>query len=852
MTPEAYRDRLLAPLRAAPRRARGEPPALPPTVWFEPRRAPAPVSLGDLYDTGVLCGHGETRAYLGARAREADRAIERLTGHAGALEESVATLKAQLDYTRRIADRDQRELQSAVEAARARIDELETSTAWRMTYPLRATLHRVKLVRRGLAELPRVARLVGPRIATARHLARDQGWSEVARRVALKARRATHIAPRRTRATLEPAIGALDVPSAQAPRVSVIVPTYGQDLHTFTCLRALAAEALDVPLEVIVADDAAPVAARAAMPQVTGVRFERNPGNLGFLRNCNRAAALARGEYLLFLNNDAMLEPGALAALLDVFERFSDAGAVGAKLVYPDGRLQEAGAIVWRDGSAWNDGRGGDPDRPEFNYLREADYCSAACLLMPAALFRELGGFDERYVPAYCEDTDLCFRVRAAGKRVYYQPAAEAVHFEGVSHGIDTGSGIKRYQVDNQARLRERWRETLAGHRPNGVAPRLERDRAARHRVLLVEACMLTPDQDSGSLRTSRLLGLLRSLGCKVTFAAANLERREPYVRELQQAGVEVLFAPYVASIEELLRERGGDFDVVVLARYYVAARYIDTVRRHAPKATLVFDTLDLHFLRNRRLARLEADAALAQSAEAIYRQEVDCFTRCDVTWVVSEVEREIVLREAPGSSVAVVSNIHEPAERVSPFAEREGLLFVGGFRHPPNVDAAIWLAGEIMPILRELLPGVPAYVIGSNMPRSVAELAGIEAVGFVEDLEPWLARCRVSISPLRYGAGVKGKVNQAMSRGLPVVATSMSLEGMHLVEAEEVLVADEPRAFAEAVARVYRDEATWNRLSRAGLANVERHFSPGVARRALEGLLEAVGRRATRAPRAA
>jgi glycosyltransferase involved in cell wall biosynthesis len=299
-----------------------------------------------------------------------------------------------------------------------------------------------------------------------------------------------------------------------------------------------------------------------------------------------------------------------------------------------------------------------------------------------------------------------------------------------------------------------------------------------------------------------------------------------------------------------LLQERGADFDVIVLARYYVAARHIDMVRRHAPRALLVFDTLDLHFLRNRRLAQLEGDGALAQGAEGIYRQELDCFMRCDVTWVVSDVERDIVLHEAPGATVQVVSNIHEPVAAPPGFAAREGLLFVGGFRHPPNVDAAMWLAREIVPLLRERLPGVPVHVVGSNMPRAVAELEGIEAVGFVDDLEPWLARCRVSISPLRYGAGVKGKVNQAMSRGLPVVATSISVEGMHLVPGAEVVVADEARAFADAVARVYRDEAEWTRLSRAGLANVERYFSPRVAREALEAMLEEAARRAARTAR--
>jgi len=333
---------------------------------------------------------------------------------------------------------------------------------------------------------------------------------------------------------------------------------------------------------------------------------------------------------------------------------------------------------------------------------------------------------------------------------------------------------------------------------------------------------------------------VMRELGCKVTFVAANLESREPYVAQLQQESVEVLHAPFVRSIDEMLRERGPEYDIVVLARYYVASRHIEAVRRYAPRALLVFDTLDLHFLRNRRLAQLEKSASLAQAAEAIYREEVDCFRRCDVTWVVSDVERERVLKEVPSATVLVQSNIHEPRGSERPFAQREGLLFVGGFRHPPNVDAAMWLARDIAPLLQARLPDVKTYIIGSNPPRAVKELAGpgVEFVGYVPQLEPWMARCRVAVSPLRYGAGVKGKVNQAMSHGLPVVATSMSIEGMHLLEGEEVLVADDAIAFADAVARIYNDEALWTRLSAAGVANVERHFSPQVAADALAPLL--------------
>lgn len=850
MSPEAYRRQLLATLVPVTAPA-GPIPWLPADIWFAPSVAEKPVSLTDLYNTGIECGHGETREYLRQRIACAD--VE-LDGGRARLQEAHAELARvsaegarQLDEARRAHEQRVRDLEQEVGRARDRIDELERSTFWRLTLPLRWISHRGKLAVRSTRRLAHRTRLLRTRFGTARQIAKDQGLAELLRRVGEKAAgRAHKPAGLRERPGLEPAIVPLHIASSESPRVSVIVPTYGQDLHTFTCLKALAAEASAVPLEVIVMDDCAPTPAAEALRDVHGVRFERNARNLGFLLNCNRGAGLARGEYLLFLNNDAVLVPGALAAMLGVFDSVAAAGAVGAKLVYPDGRLQEAGAIVWRDASAWNVGRGEDPDRPEYNYVREVDYCSAACLLVPRALFAQLGGFDERYVPAYCEDADFCLKVREAGRRVLYQPAAEVVHFEGVSHGTDTASGLKSYQVDNQRKLRERWESRLAGHRVNGRLPRLERDRGARYRVLLIEACMLTPDQDSGSLRTWRLIEVLQGLGCKVTFAADNLEKREPYVGRLQQAGVEVLYAPHLGSVDGLLEERGTDFDVVILARYYVASRHIAAVRRHAPRAVLVFDTLDLHYLRHRRLAALEGSLTVAQAAQSIHHEEIDCIKRCDLTWVVSEVERQVLATEVPRARVQVLSNIHEVKRGGRPFAEREGLLFVGGFRHPPNVDGIFWYAREIAPLLRELLPGVTTYVIGSSAPRAVLDLQaeGLEVLGYVVDLEPWLERCRLSVSPLRYGAGVKGKVNQAMSHGLPVVATAPSVEGMHLVPGEEVLVADEPRPFAEAAARLYRDEALWNRLSRAGMDNIDAHFSRRVAARALEELFHLVERR--------
>lgn len=830
--PARYAEAYLEPLTAARSRA-ALVDALPLAAAhvFAPEDVlDAPeLPLAALFAAGVECGHREARVELKRRVGLVERQVEELQRTSDAAAECLEQCEASLA------------------AAQARVDAIESSTTWRMTAPLRSTIHGAKIAaarwRAGFAEVGQLPR----RAQLAASVLKDEGPRALGARV-LRKLRAGHrfrpsAAPRYRQAT---AIRALAFAASTAPRVSIVIPVYGKPLLTFTCLASVHAHTPPGTYEVIVVDDASPEPVAESLRLVEGVRFERNPDNLGFLGTCNRGASLARGQVLVLLNNDTIVTPGWLEAIEQVFRDHPDAGLVGAKLLYPDGRLQEAGGIVWRDGSAWNYGRDDDPDKPQYNYLREADYCSGACVAVPLALFRELGGFDSRYAPAYYEDTDLAFAVRAVGRRVYYQPAATILHFEGQTSGTDETSGVKRHQVLNQSVFRKKWAQVLDSHRANGMAVELERDRWAQRRVLVIEACMLRPDEDSGSVRMLAILELLVELRCKVTFVADNLEHRQPYVNDLQQRGIEVLFSPYVRSVSDVIAARGSEFDLVVVARHYIAVKHIQALRTFAPRALVAFDTVDLHFLRAERLAELEGGAMGKASARARRDEELALMRKADVTLVVSPVEKGILASLAPEARVMLLTNIHEPQPGGKPFAERAGLVFIGGFQHPPNTDAVLWYAQQILPRLREKLPGVITYIVGSKVPSTIQSLAASDFVvtGYVPDVTPFFTGCRVSIAPLRYGAGVKGKVNLAMSYGLPVVGTTAAVEGMQLTPGEDVLVADDAEAFAAAICRVYHDEALWQKLAAGGVANVRNVFSREVARETLKRLLAAVDAR--------
>ena len=616
----------------------------------------------------------------------------------------------------------------------------------------------------------------------------------------------------------------IQLPCPSKPDVSVVIPVHGKCHLTLRCLKSLSDLDDERTFEVILVDDASPDESADVLPSLSGIRYVRNEENLGFLKSCNRGAGLARGSYILLLNNDAMVENGAIDALVHTFDVHDEVGLVGAKLYFEDGSLQEAGGIVWSDGSAMNFGRGDDPRKPEYNYVRDADYCSGAAIMLPLALWRELEGFDDYYVRAYYEDTDLAFRVREAGHRVLYQPFAKIVHSEGATSGTDLSQGEKRYQAENRLRFLKRWRKTLEAHHLAPDSPSdLAKDRVAKGRALVLDWATPMPDHDSGSADIVNLVRMLARLGIKTVFAGhRDLDYCGAYTDDLQQLGVEMLYAPYCDSLKSYLKQAGKDIDYVLVHRVGVFKEWASLLRTHCHNARIVFHTVDLHHIREARQAETEQSEKLKKQATLTKKTELQLARKADAIVVVSDHEKELLKEAVDSTPVFHMPLIREvPRAGRTSFNKRHGIAFIGNYLHEPNLDAVRHFVHEIWPAFHAAVPSAELILGGAQMPAEVERLQeseGVRTIGYIEDLASLFNRIRLTVAPLRYGAGAKGKVVSSLCHGVPVVASPVAAEGMSLKDGRDILVARDKAEWAKQLEAAYCDEAIWRKLRKGGL----------------------------------
>ncbi len=612
-------------------------------------------------------------------------------------------------------------------------------------------------------------------------------------------------------------------PQTDRPSVSILVLTQEQLEHLAGCLSRLerTIDAERTPYEVIlVFNGTEPRAAQTFLKSVSGVHAHRLALNAGFGGGNNYAAARARGEFLIFLNDDAEVEPGWLDALVDTALAQPNAGAVGSRILFLDGSLQEAGGIIWSDGSTHPLGRGARPGSLAYSYVRPVDYVSANGLLVRRADFETLGGFDPRYFPAYYEDADLCLGLRhRLGRELLYESRAVIRHVEAAS---TPDKAFRSFLFRrNQALLREKWADVLPLYAapepesPVAVANAVLRRRGNPTRVLVIDDRLPDPGLGSGFVRAQELFEELGWAGVAATIYPSD-RGHPPKENSLAAFGVDVV----EESLADHLARPENRYDVVIVSRPHNADLFLELLRRAQPNARIVYDAEALYHKRLWIQVELEEDdekrSLREAEAAAMERVETHVAHFADAVVAISHEERdwlEAIPNHAPVELMAPLLNAIEmgPADPET----RADAVFVAGWLggdDSPNVDALRWYCREVLPHVRGALPGFRTLVTGKNPPLPVAQLAGENVVllGFVASLRVLYSSARIAIAPIRMGAGVKIKTMEALQYGVPVVATTVGAEGMGLTDALEVDVTDDPREFARRIVALATDSAVW------------------------------------------
>lgn len=614
----------------------------------------------------------------------------------------------------------------------------------------------------------------------------------------------------------------ISLPQAETPTVSIVTLAYQDAPGLRSCLAALSTRLpANVPSEtIVVANGARAEVVEILDGEVRGARIVRSSVNRGFGGGCNLGAAHARGEFLMFLNDDAIVQPGWLDPLLETMARHPEAGAVGSKLVTSGGRIVEAGQVVWSDGTSVGLGVGTRADDERYSFVRPVDYCSAAALLVRRSTWEAVGGMDEDYFPAYYEDVDLCFAIAGAGQSVLVDPRSVVEH----EWGARPASHYAVFLMNrNRHRLLDKWSARLQEHEPpqsdspTALDRAALRPRGAPRRLLLVDDCFPTA-VGAGYGRMLELLDQLEGHNYAISVFA-----RSPGPEDrasLRTRGIEIV----AEKLAGHLRRPERRYDMIVISRPSRISEEIELIRAHQPQATVVYDCEALvHRQVEGRLAFASDSREVARLAEQLERlREVEERIAVHVDRIVCVTEEEAgFLRAVPGSCPVDVIPATSSQSRWTKrrFRERHNALFVAswlaaGEPGSPNEVALQWFATEVVPHIRADAPWLRVYVTGAHPPEAVRALESLNVrlLGHVTDLHALYDRSRAVIVPNQFGAGVKVKALEALQHGVPVLATTAGAAGSGLELMVELAPVDDPREFASRLIALTNDEAAWER----------------------------------------
>ena len=598
------------------------------------------------------------------------------------------------------------------------------------------------------------------------------------------------------------------LPVSGEPLVTIVIPVYNNWWVTYRCLRVLQSNSDSTPYEVVVVDDASSDQTMEALKSIRGVTVVRNLTNVGYLASTNRGAdqASKSSKFLVLLNNDTEPIDGWLDSLYQSIEKDESIGIVGSALIYPNGILQEAGGQIFAGGNAWNLGRGGNPLNAQYSFTREVDYCSAASIIVRKSFWIDAGGFDTRYVPAYCEDADLALTAWNMGYKVMYEPKSWVIHHEGLSHGKSTNSGLKKYQIANNRKLFAKWEADLRIHWEDAGVPRFEANRDSKGIVVVCDHQLPALTRDAGSVRTVQILKHIQALGYHAVLVCLDNSTTQVDLDLLQSTGVEV-HQDHKEFYDALFLRRDR-VRAIWTIRQEVHDFFAERLREISPSATFIADLMDVKYRED------------YNSKSGISQSQLNIASEVEHVILVSEDEAREFNRASETNKVSVIWAEYEAQKTEIDWKHSKGLIFVGGFRHLPNLEGIEWFADKVIPILNELGFEAPIRVVGTGLnTQKIAELEarGLKMLGGVEDLTTIYKESRIAIVPLLNGAGRKGKVGEALSYGIPIVSTSVGTEGFSEILNSGIFVADTPAEMAKAILDLHESVELWSRASSLG-----------------------------------
>jgi glycosyltransferase involved in cell wall biosynthesis len=618
-----------------------------------------------------------------------------------------------------------------------------------------------------------------------------------------------------------------------------------------TALQAIAALRHGFPgaVELILVDVASDDEIRFIGRYVHGARIVRFDVDIAPLAARNVGLLHATSEAVLLLDKEVKLAPETIAAGLARLAAEPDAGAVGGKLIRPQGMLREAGRIVWADGTSLAYMRDAAPLAPEANFVRDVDACASALLfLRHSALAAIGGGFDEDTVARDLADADLCLRLSAAGWRVVYDPLVQGEQLEPPPAALEPDALVR-----GRAWFAGKHRDALARrHAPDRTAALEARCAGERKlRVLFVEDHVPLRRIGSGFVRSNDIVRTMAGIGYQVTvFPMMDDEFDPAAVFADMPDTAEVFYDRTLTDLTNFLMFRRGYYDAIWVARTHNLERVRDPVERafrgQDRRPRMILDTEAI--ATRRALLQAGQSGEALPEADAMLRREFANAVMCDQVVAVNRAEAETLSGLGlPRVSVLGHMRTAEPTPR--PFAERQGMLFLGAMHQPdsPNYDGLCWFVDEVLPLVEQSLRWETRLVVAGYASDKVPldrfrDHPRITLAGAVADLRPLYNAARIFVAPTRFAAGMPYKIHESASFGLPVVATEILRQQLGWDDGRELLAADaDPVRFAALVSGLYRDPALWQHLRDAALLRIGRENTPADYAAAIRGIMEPV-----------